>query len=119
MRVLSPPRWAAETCWDKLAAARWLEDAGIAAPRVIPFERSAWEPTGLIVKPRRGVGSVGIDRVTDPADWARWCARSDLDEWIAQDLIGQLERWRRRVRGRAAIRGERRRHAVRRGDLEE
>lgn len=87
VRVLAPPLWAAETCWDKRAADRWLDSAGFPAPETIPFILDAWRDAGAIVKPRRGVGSVGVERVDGQERWAAWCARDDLDDWIAQEII--------------------------------
>jgi len=87
VRVLAPPIWAAEICWDKRAAARWLQEAGFPGPAVLPFHADAWRTAGVIVKPRRGVGSVGVARLGDRESWASWCARGDLDDWIAQEII--------------------------------
>ncbi len=91
IRVLAPPLWAAETCWDKRAAGDWLASAGLPAPEVIPFALSDWREAGVIVKPRRGVGSVGVARVTDREQWSGWCARADLDDWIAQEIVAGPE----------------------------
>jgi carbamoylphosphate synthase large subunit len=87
VRVLAPPLWAAETCWDKVRASRWLTEAGFPSPEMVPFSGGAWRPSGVVVKPRRGVGSVGVARIGDRHEWSAWCARDDLDEWIAQELI--------------------------------
>lgn len=87
VNLLSPPLWAAETCWDKVAATRWLESSGSPAPASLPFERDAWTGDGVIVKPRRGVGSVGVTAVTDRTAWEAWCDREDSDDWIAQELL--------------------------------
>jgi carbamoyl-phosphate synthase large subunit len=87
VRVLAPPLWAAQTCWDKRAAAAWLQSAGLPAPDMLPFAAAAWRPGGAIVKPRRGVGSVGVMRVSERDQWEALCQRDDLEDWIAQELI--------------------------------
>jgi carbamoylphosphate synthase large subunit len=87
VRVLVPPRWSAETCWDKRATSRWLASAGFAAPDEIAFAENAWREAGVIVKPRRGVGSVGVARVPESGQWAEWCSRDDLEDWIAQEIV--------------------------------
>ncbi len=91
VRVPAPPLWAAQTCLDKHAASRWLEQEGFPAPRVIPFEPGAWHERGIVVKPRQGVGSVGVERLEGREEWSRWCERPDLDDWIAQEMVTGTE----------------------------
>ena len=91
VRVLSPPLWTARTCLDKLAAACWLERSGFPAPISVPFAEDAWSGSAVIVKPRRGVGSVGVTRVDTRDAWIGWCGRDDLDGWLAQELIAGPE----------------------------
>jgi carbamoylphosphate synthase large subunit len=91
VQVLAPPLWAAETCLDKCAASDWLRANGFPAPRRIPFEEDAWPDAGVIVKPRQGVGSVDVQKVTDLESWAAWCGRGDLSGWIAEELVRGAE----------------------------
>ncbi len=91
VRVAAPPLWAAEACLDKQAMGGWLQDAGFAVPLSVPFEPDAWREPGVLVKPRRGVGSVGVERIEDARAWSRWCSRADLAEWLAQELVSGTE----------------------------
>ncbi|HEX3519055.1 MAG TPA: ATP-grasp domain-containing protein [Solirubrobacteraceae bacterium] len=87
VRVLAPPLWAAATCLDKRAMSEWLSGKGIAGARTIAFEADAWSEAGIVVKPRRGVGSVGVERLRERRSWESWCERADHEDWIAQELI--------------------------------
>jgi predicted ATP-grasp superfamily ATP-dependent carboligase len=62
----APTPRAAELCFDKLAMARWLEEQGLPTPRTYaPGEQPDGAP--LLVKPRRGVGSIGVRLLGDGA----------------------------------------------------
>ncbi|HLH13172.1 MAG TPA: ATP-grasp domain-containing protein [Solirubrobacteraceae bacterium] len=91
VRVLAPPLWSAQTCLDKRAMSAWLEREGIAAPRTLAFRPQEWCERGIVVKPRTGVGSVGVERLREREAWEAWCGREGLREWIAQELVQGVE----------------------------
>jgi len=83
----APPSWSAALCWDKLELALWMEDRGIPSPTTRPALELASADGGWIAKPRRGVGSVGVHRVTDEAELSTLRRRDDLGEVIVQALL--------------------------------
>lgn len=58
--VAAPPTAAAEICLDKQLAARWLADNGLPTPATAEIGDFPWRPEGVMVKPARGRGSVGV-----------------------------------------------------------
>jgi predicted ATP-grasp superfamily ATP-dependent carboligase len=64
-----------------------MEDRGLPSPTTRPALELASADGGWIAKPRRGVGSVGIHRVTDDAELSTLRRRDDLDEVIVQALL--------------------------------
>ncbi|MCC7073418.1 MAG: ATP-grasp domain-containing protein [Deltaproteobacteria bacterium] len=73
---------------DKHATARFLEKHGLAFPRT--FLREEWRagalPFPLIVKPRVGCRSIGVELVRDEHELVRALARSD--EIVLQERLG-------------------------------
>lgn len=74
---------------DKRETARFLEDHGLAHPRT--FTKQEWAQAGaplslpVIVKPRVGCRSIGVEVVRSPAELSRALQRDDV---IVQELIG-------------------------------
>lgn len=67
--VVGPSLTAAELCWDKLAACAAMERAGVRVPATIAGDAADAAGAGpWIVKPRRGVGSVGVRAIGDLGD---------------------------------------------------
>jgi carbamoylphosphate synthase large subunit len=87
--VAAPPAPAAEACFDKLAAARWLEAAGLPAPATFAGKDAAWMPPRMIVKPRHGRGSAGVAEVTSPEALRE--AVGGGDELVVQDACSEPE----------------------------
>jgi carbamoylphosphate synthase large subunit len=85
--LLAPPTWAAELCWDKLAAARRLHAAGFPAPKTSSLPTAEWTATGVCIKPRRGVGSVGVEILDKRESFVRRQQAEDAPEYIAQELL--------------------------------
>lgn len=66
--VIAPSRATAEVCLDKLAVAERLISVGLPTPPTQRLEDAAWEPAGMIVKPRSGFGSRGVRIATSEAE---------------------------------------------------
>lgn len=79
--VLAPSAAAAAACLDKLETARRLHSAGLPSPRTMRLAEARWEP-GLVVKPRRGRGSVGVRALSSETELA---PLRDNENWIAQE----------------------------------
>jgi carbamoylphosphate synthase large subunit len=64
--VVGPSLAAAELCWDKLATAGALAAAGVRAPMTMSAaDADASDGGPWMLKPRRGVGSVGVRPLDD------------------------------------------------------
>lgn len=72
---------------DKLATARWLAASGLPAPRTTELSAAVAEDLPVMVKPRRGHGSQGLEIVRTPARLALVQAER-RDEAIAQQYLG-------------------------------
>jgi carbamoylphosphate synthase large subunit len=83
----APPTWAATICWDKLETARWLSGVDAPTPETRAIDDVDAVGDGWIVKPRRGVGSVGVARITTDRELADWRADARRDEYLAQRLL--------------------------------
>lgn len=77
VQLLGPTERAARLCADKLEAARWMADAGIAAPPTVPAGEAPWWPEGVVVKPRSGQGSQEVEPIASEADLPRAHARGE------------------------------------------
>lgn len=75
---------------DKLDTARWLEGRGFAAPFTVPLREARPEHLPLLVKPRRGHGSRGIEVVRDAAHLA-FVQAARRDDAVAQELLEPAE----------------------------
>jgi hypothetical protein len=65
--VAAPPLSTARTCCDKLETYRWLSAAGVPTPETwLPAEAPARD--GLVLKSRRGQGSVGFRHLSGAAE---------------------------------------------------
>ncbi len=86
--VVIAPRDVVAIADDKHATARFLEKHGFAHPRT--YLRNEWVtealPLPLVVKPRVGCRSIGVEVVRTAADLERALARSD--EIVLQEHIG-------------------------------
>jgi predicted ATP-grasp superfamily ATP-dependent carboligase len=82
-----PPTWAAQLCRDKLAAAKWLTEEGFPTPRTCTVDAVPDVDSGWIVKPRYGVGSVGVEAVRSADALDRWQSCADRDAFVAQELM--------------------------------
>jgi len=87
----APPTWAGELCWDKLALGAWLLENGFPTPETLPAVDLGSPEAGWIVKPRRGVGSIGVERVESADDLTNVSRRSSLADAIAQRLLAGPE----------------------------
>jgi carbamoylphosphate synthase large subunit len=58
--VIAPPRTTAALCLDKLAVAERLHAVGLPTPATWPLEDAPWVPGGMLIKPRSGFGSRGL-----------------------------------------------------------
>ena len=88
LTLRAPSLAVAERCWDKLAMARWLHDAGLPTPATWDSAEAPWDPAGRFVKPRQGVGSVGARVVRDEAEFE--LLRGD-DGLVVQELCSPPE----------------------------
>jgi carbamoyl-phosphate synthase large subunit len=86
--VVIAPRRVVEIADDKLATARFLEEHGFSFPRT--YLRNDWRagalPFPLIVKPRVGCRSIGLEVVKGEAELERALARTD--EIVLQEHLG-------------------------------
>jgi carbamoylphosphate synthase large subunit len=87
IRLLAAETWAAEVCWDKLRAAEWLVEEGIPSPATARLDRREWNGAPLCLKPRMGVGSVGVEQIPDEPSFARWQERDDSDAFLVQEHL--------------------------------
>jgi carbamoyl-phosphate synthase large subunit len=72
---------------DKLATAHWLAASGLPTPRTTELSAAVGEDLPVIVKPRRGHGSQGLEIVRTVARLA--VVQSERsDDAIAQELVG-------------------------------
>ena len=85
--VTAPPSWAAALCLDKLELARWMDDRNLPSPRTRSARDLDSVGDGWIAKPRRGVGSVGVRRVTNDEELELLKHSDDLDDLIVQSLL--------------------------------
>jgi predicted ATP-grasp superfamily ATP-dependent carboligase len=83
----APQLRSAELCLDKLAMADWLAEQDVATPQTLLIDELDQIGRGWIVKPRHGVGSVGIDVVETKEALARWQSRPDRADYVAQQLL--------------------------------
>jgi carbamoylphosphate synthase large subunit len=83
----APPSWSAALCWDKLELARWMDERGLPTPKTLPAAELHSVGDGWIAKPRRGVGSVGVARVTSENELDALLAGQDLADAIVQSLL--------------------------------
>ena len=81
--VLAPSADVAAACLDKLETGRRLAAAGLPSPQTQPVNSARWEPDGLLVKPRSGVGSVGVRTVKSEAEFNSLREDANL---IAQEI---------------------------------
>ena len=81
--VLAPSADVAAACLDKLETGRRLAAAGLPSPQTQPVNTARWEPSGMLVKPRSGVGSVGVRIVRSEAEFNALRADANL---IAQEI---------------------------------
>jgi carbamoyl-phosphate synthase large subunit len=58
--VLAPKLESVMRCNDKLLTYASLKAAGITNPLTLPLQEASWQENGWIVKPRTGVGSLGV-----------------------------------------------------------
>jgi carbamoyl-phosphate synthase large subunit len=72
---------------DKAATARWLESSGLPAPRTTALSQARPSDVPIIVKPRRGHGSRGLEIVRS-ADRLASVLRERHDDAIAQQYVG-------------------------------
>lgn len=113
-----------ETCLDKLAFARRLEQLGLPTPPTcslgepVPTESA----NGFVVKPRRGRGSRGVHEVADGSGLERLVGvvedsivqvrlvgqelTADVLSTRSHELAGAVPRWRQRTQGGISVRGE-------------
>jgi len=75
---------------DKLETPRWLAAAGLPAPRTKELRAATGEDLPVIVKPRRGHGSRGLEIVRTAARLAA-VQLERRDEAIAQEYVGEPE----------------------------
>lgn len=87
----APPSWSAKLCWDKLALASWLETQGLPTPRTRNAADIENLEGGWIVKPRRGVGSVDVRRITTEEELQLHRNAHTESEAIAQPLLSGPE----------------------------
>jgi carbamoyl-phosphate synthase large subunit len=85
------PCWAGELCWDKLALGAWLMENGFPTPETVAAVDIDSPEAGWMVKPRRGVGSIGVERVESADDLASVRRRSNIADAIAQRLLAGPE----------------------------
>jgi carbamoyl-phosphate synthase large subunit len=69
--VRAPCPDVAERCCDKFEMARWLAASGLPTPTTWTAADAPWAAAGRVVKPRRGVGSVGVRVLRTKADLER------------------------------------------------
>lgn len=79
-----------ETFLDKYETARWLRAHGLPAPDTWLLTQAPAERLPLLVKPRRGAGSVGIQIVRTPRLLAA-LAEEHGDSHVAQVHVGRSE----------------------------
>ncbi|MEA2332370.1 MAG: carbamoyl-phosphate synthase large subunit [Thermoleophilaceae bacterium] len=80
--LVGPGAAAAALCADKLEAARWMEAHGIPAPPTVSAAEARWWPEGVVVKPRSGQGSHGVETIAAEAELGR--ARERGEDAVAQ-----------------------------------
>jgi carbamoylphosphate synthase large subunit len=80
INVLAPPAAAARICLDKLGTAQWLSANGLPSPETWNAADARWRTDGLILKPRRGRGSLGVRTVESP---------EELELYRAEGLVAQ------------------------------
>ncbi|MGH2914913.1 MAG: ATP-grasp domain-containing protein [Solirubrobacteraceae bacterium] len=68
--TLAPSAEVTVRCLDKLEMARWLDAEGFPSPETRLPAHAEWSSEGLVVKPRCGVGSVGVRVLTTPSELA-------------------------------------------------
>jgi carbamoyl-phosphate synthase large subunit len=71
---------------DKLQTARWLAEAGVPGPRTYPLDEAGPQNLPLMVKPRVGRGSRGLEIVRTP-ERLNVVQDERSDEAIAQELL--------------------------------
>lgn len=86
--TLAPSAEVTTRCLDKLEMARWLDAEGFPSPRTSLPALAEWSSDGLVVKPRRGVGSVGVRILTTPSDLA---ALRDDESVVVQERCAAPE----------------------------
>ncbi|MEW5728906.1 MAG: ATP-grasp domain-containing protein [Pseudomonadota bacterium] len=75
---------------DKLETARWLVSHGLPAPATWPLDQAPADRLPLVVKPRRGSGSVGVQVVRTPRLLA--ALGEELgSSYVAQVLVGTVD----------------------------
>ncbi len=86
--VLAPSPEVAALCFDKFETARRLRAAGLPSPDTDLIADVAWREEGLVVKPRFGRGSLGVDFLKTVADLNAVRMRSEL---VAQEKCAPPE----------------------------
>lgn len=67
--VLAPKIEAVMRCNDKLLTYATLKVAGIESPLTLSLQDATWQENGWIVKPRSGVGSLGVSLLKNETDF--------------------------------------------------
>ena len=80
-RAAAPPLAGALTCWDKLDTYQWLRSRGLPAPETWAPAAAPRREDGLVVKSRRGQGSVGFRPLAGVAELE---ALGDDEELVVQ-----------------------------------
>lgn len=86
--VRAPGADVAERCLDKLEMARWLTSAGLPTPATWGARDAPWTSAGRLVKPRSGVGSVGVEVLRSEAELEQL---RDDDTIVVQELCESPE----------------------------
>jgi len=87
--VIAPPVWSAEICFDKLAAARWLESNGLPSPATSAIATTPWPGAACFVKPRFGRGSIGARLIRSDGEYLLACASGE--DLVVQELCNGPE----------------------------
>jgi biotin carboxylase len=89
--VAAPSREAARLCGDKLAMAGWLREQGLPAPDAWSLDDAPRDGRPLVLKPRAGVGSVGVRTLAAAGELEVAAELPDADSLLVEELLEQPE----------------------------
>ena len=87
--LLGPGASVGRLCADKLTAAAWMEEHGIPVPPTTLARDASWWREGVVVKPRTGQGSQGVESIESESELGRAHRRGE--EAVAQRRCGPPE----------------------------